>query len=174
MRTTALICCAAALVAAGCGGEDGGADAASPQERAQDGALKFAQCMRSNGVDVPDPQVGENGLIRIAPGPGGPGVGQAPDSPVFRKAEAACRKHLRAGGEPPDEATQAKLRDAAVKYAQFMRSKGIDMPDPQADGGLVLGRGPGGINPEAPAFKRAEAACRDLLPGVGDVAVEGP
>ena len=175
MKTTVLICCAAAALAAGCGEEEAERDARSPQERAQEGALAFAKCMRENGVDVPDPQTGENGLIRIAPNAGGPGDGMSPDSPAFRKADAACRKHLTAGGEPPDAETQAKLRDAFVRYARCMRERGVDVPDPTAEGGLVLGRGAGGIDPQSPSFRTADEACRDLLPGGGpDAAVEGP
>ncbi|HYF27748.1 MAG TPA: hypothetical protein VD931_18545 [Baekduia sp.] len=59
------------------------------RQELQDAALKFARCMRANGVDLPDPQPGRGGLIRMAGSPS-----TDPESPRFRKAEAACRKHL--------------------------------------------------------------------------------
>ena len=32
----------------------------------QDGALKFAQCMREHGVDMPDPQFSEDGAMTVS------------------------------------------------------------------------------------------------------------
>ena len=68
------------------------------QQRLRDAALRFARCMRSNGVDVPDPGPG-GGLIEVGPGPGagsggGPGDGPDPRSPRFRAAEEKCRDLL--------------------------------------------------------------------------------
>jgi hypothetical protein len=62
-----------------------------PQFR--DAALRFARCMRRNGVNVPDPDPDEQG-IRI----GGPGGGVNPDSPRFRAAMEKCRKELPGDG----------------------------------------------------------------------------
>ena len=54
----------------------------------QDRALKFAQCMRDNGVDMPDPDFAGGG-IRVTIGvPGGGGI--TPDSEVFQAAQKAC------------------------------------------------------------------------------------
>jgi hypothetical protein len=55
------------------------------KQRFYDAALKFARCMRAHGVNVPDPQPGGRGGIRIA-GPLGRG-----DKPRFRNAEKACQ-----------------------------------------------------------------------------------
>lgn len=52
----------------------------------QDRALKFAKCMRDNGVDMPDPDFSGGGMsIAIAPGSGG-----GPDSEAFKTAQKAC------------------------------------------------------------------------------------
>ena len=116
-RTTtaaAFASCAAALTLAACGGSDpSGADAQAKAEQAQ---LKFARCMRSHGVDVPDPKPGGDGgpgVVRI----GGPGK---PDtSPqVFERANAACRKYMQAAAPKLSPAQQAELRDQALKFAQ--------------------------------------------------------
>ena len=67
----------------------------SPAERAarQDAALKFARCMRSHGVNVPDPQVGAGGLsIQLKGQAGSPGGGGPnPSSPTFQAAQKACQ-----------------------------------------------------------------------------------
>jgi hypothetical protein len=62
--------------------------AQSNQQQSQ--ALKFAACMRENGVpNFPDPQAQGGGLIV--------GEGIDPNSPQFQSAMAACRK-LQPGG----------------------------------------------------------------------------
>jgi hypothetical protein len=132
--------------------------------------------MRGEGLDFPDPQRAGNGLIKI----GGPGPGRgkiAPDNPRFRAAERKCGKYLeQGGGEPPDAATQAKMRDAFVAYARCMREHGVDVPDPQpGQPGLVFRRGPGkasGPDPESPAFQTADRACHRHLAAI-DAAVRG-
>lgn len=53
---------------------------------AQDRALKFAQCMREHGVDMPDPDL-SGGAVRIQIGREG---GLDPLSDTFRKAQEAC------------------------------------------------------------------------------------
>jgi hypothetical protein len=69
-----------------------------------------------------------------------------------------------AGGD--SAARQAKVQDAALKFARCMRAHGIDMPDPkggQGGGGFTIG-GPGAdIDPDDPAFQRAQKACRKIL-----------
>ena len=166
---------ASALVLAACGG-DGAAgrdDASSPSDRAHQGALNFARCMRENGVDMPDPEVGQNGLVKVAPGAG---QGPDPESPKTRRALERCEEHLQqeGGGAPPD-AMSAEHRDAFVAYARCMRDEGIDMPDPSADGGMVFKVGdPDAPNPESPAFKAADKVCHKHLAAVdAEVKKEG-
>jgi hypothetical protein len=59
----AALALALVLVLAACGGEDGEAEAASTGDR-QEAMLAFAECMREQGIDVPDPQ---EGRLRIRP-----------------------------------------------------------------------------------------------------------
>ena len=70
---------------------NGGQLSPDQQAQAQQNALKFAQCMRAHGVDVPDPQPGSGGLpIRI-----GTGNGKVnPDDPKFQAAQQACQSVL--------------------------------------------------------------------------------
>lgn len=73
----------------------GGPKPLSEAEQAEfrDAALKFAQCMRRNGVDVPDPQTSASGG-GIVIDDSGKGGGPNPDSPAFQRAQKACAKLL--------------------------------------------------------------------------------
>jgi hypothetical protein len=59
------------------------------EARMRENALKFAQCMREHGIDIPDPTFEGNGKVtsRLA---GPDGGGPDPDSPVFQDAQEAC------------------------------------------------------------------------------------
>jgi hypothetical protein len=165
----------AALTLAACGDSGNDATAAdNAREEAQDGALKFARCMRGEGLDFPDPQIGPNGTIRIGPRPGASGKGGSntarpnfrPDDPKFRAAMEKCRKHLRfGGGERLTPAQQAKARDAFLKFARCMRANGVNVPDPKPGGGagFVMRAGSRGINPDSPKFRAAQQKCRSHL-----------
>jgi hypothetical protein len=168
-RTTtaaAFSACAAALTLAACGSNSpSSADAQAKREQAQ---LNFARCMRSHGVNVPDPKPGPDGgpgLVRV----GGPGK-DGPSPQVFERANAACRKYIQAAMPKLSPAQQAELRDQALKFAQCMRQHGVDMPDPQvSNGGFRItmragGAGKGGINPDSAAFKDAQEACKAFQP----------
>jgi hypothetical protein len=81
----------------------------SPAERAarQDAALKFARCMRSHGVNIPDPQVGRGTLgiqIKGKAGKQGSG-GPNPSSPTFQAAQNACQGLL--GKNAPKLSTES-------------------------------------------------------------------
>lgn len=168
-RTTtaaALAGCVTALALAACGSETpSSADTQAKREAAQ---LKFARCMRSHGVNIPDPKPGPDGgpgNIRV----GGPGKDSiAPQA--MQRADAACRKYLEAVAPKLSPEQQAELRDQALKFAKCMRSHGVDMPDPQVGNGgvrITIGGGPGsngGLNPNSPAFKDAQDACKAFQP----------
>ena len=170
MKTRTLLTLGATTITLAACGDDGSGrdDAASPRERAQEGALKFARCMREHGVNIPDPQVGEGGLVRIGPGPGaGPGKGPNLDDAKTREAHEACEEHLELGGEAPDDAVLAEHRDAFVAYARCMRAEGVNVPDPGPEGGLMFRAGdPNSTDPRSPAFRRADEACHKHLAAV--------
>jgi hypothetical protein len=64
----------------------------SELNKIRDSALKWARCMRQNGVNVPDPSTSTGGAIRI-----GPGQGADPNSPTFQNADRQCRHLLPKG-----------------------------------------------------------------------------
>ena len=158
IHLTALLLAAGCSLAA-CGGDDetpaAGGD--RPDQSTRQAMADFAQCMRENGVDVPDPGSGERGAVRIE--------GSADE---LREAEEACAEY-REKIKPPDLSDEelAEAKKAALAHSRCMREQGIDVPDPQfnADGGAMVQIGPGaGIDFDSPEFREAEEACRDELP----------
>ena len=68
-------------------------------------------------------------------------------------------------------AQQASRHLGLLHYARCMRARGIPMLDPDANGNLNLGNVPGAadVGRYSPLFRRADHACRSLLPaGIGD------
>jgi ABC-type glycerol-3-phosphate transport system substrate-binding protein len=89
----------------------GGGETIDPAKRAklQETALKYARCMRGQGVNMPDPKLAGNGGLTFQAGPGsgpksnssgGAGLGISPDSPKFQAADKACN-HLLGDREGP-------------------------------------------------------------------------
>jgi hypothetical protein len=68
------------------------------QARLQDAFFAYARCMRGKGVNMPDPKVTSRGVqMSVEGGPssaGGGPKGPAPDSPVFKAADATCHHFL--------------------------------------------------------------------------------
>jgi hypothetical protein len=157
---TLLATAGVAISLAACGGGGGQANA---QQTFQDAALKFAQCMRQHGVDVPDPQTGGGG-IQIQAGQNG----IDPQSQTFKDAQSACQ-HFMQDAVPADQRPNpAEMQDQLLKLAQCMREHGIDMADPKvnSDGSIEFGgpagSGSGSNMPDRgdPAFKAAQEACQ--------------
>jgi hypothetical protein len=120
--------------------------------------VKFAECMRSHGIDVPDPQAGR---VQIP----------AATDPATAAALRACQQWLptlNAGAVSSQNAKLAAELPGLIAYARCMRGHDIAMLDPNSIGALNLGQVPG-INNDfgrySPQFRAADAACRHLLPG---------
>jgi hypothetical protein len=65
----------------------------SPAEKAKrlEAGVKFARCMRSHGVNIPDPTSSGGGIrIKMQGGPGSAGRPD-PSSPTFQAAQNACQ-----------------------------------------------------------------------------------
>jgi hypothetical protein len=96
-------------------------------------AVKFAECMRKNGVSAfPDPDA--SGELTIETVANGSSVDTS--SATFDQALTACRDL-----EPPGftgHERNAKEQEAALKFAQCIRDNGVkDFPDPAPDQPLV-------------------------------------
>ena len=148
------------LLAVACG-DAGGSEVASLSENDDDPAadaddtgsevdpeeaiLEFAQCMRDNGVDFPDPTFDEDGNPQVNRG-GGDGPAFDPESEEFEAAQNACADLFEGvgfGRRNIDEETVAELQDAQLEFAQCLRDEGLDVDDPEFGGGPD-GSAPGG------------------------------
>ncbi|MEV0973847.1 hypothetical protein [Microtetraspora glauca] len=115
-----------------------------------DAQLKFAQCMREHGIDMPDP--GTDGRIRV----------QIPKGMDKGKADSAmkeCQPIMEKAVGDKVRADDPEMRDRMLKLAQCMREHGIDMPDP-TDGRVQMKIPEGGEQ----KLKAAEEACKEFAP----------
>lgn len=153
-------------------GGGAGSGAPSSQSGLQQDLLKYAECMRANGVpNFPDPSASggfalSGGIDRSSPG--------------FKAAQAKCQKLLPSGGGlAPGSNTHPSAQWLAhmVKVAECMRRHGIsDFPDPRTSvpsnpfpagsrGGVISNiEGvilvfPATIDTQSPLFTRAATAC---------------
>ena len=156
VRTLSLLA-ACALGIAACGGEEDAPTRSSDAANRQ-AELKFAECMREQGIDFPDPQAG--GPVKVA-------GDESPEE--FREAAKACEE-FREDLKPPEltEAQQQEFKQAALEHARCMRDHGVDFPDPtfSEDGGARVTLSRRGLDPDDADFKKAETACSDKLGGL--------
>ena len=164
-----------ALIGAGCSGtgsssgtntaasSSGGNNNNTAATREQ--AVKFAKCMRDNGVkEFPDPDA--SGALTIDAIANGSSLDT--NTAAFKQAISAC-KDL----EPPGftgHKRSAQEQKAALKFAQCVRDNGVkDFPDPTPDGPLIdTNRIPssgtqGGMN----VLHAAMQKCRAFASGAG-------
>ena len=152
-----------ALALAGC--SDAPAGAANSANTNRENGLKFAQCMRDNGVSqFPDPD--SSGTLTIENVVNGTSVD--PNSPTFQQALTACRDLEPAGFM--GQKRSAEQQQAALKFAQCVRDNGVkDFPDPDANGPLVdTTRIPSAGTPAGKSLLQAALRkCRDLASAAG-------
>jgi hypothetical protein len=140
-------------------GEVSASASPSADEDVEEALLAFAECMRENGVNIPDPQIDEDGRLSFAQGLGG----IDPNDPDVEAAFEACQEELPDIGQAiefdPDQ--EAALADAQLEFARCMRENGVDIPDPTGDGFTI---GPdSGIDPNDPDVQAAFEECRPIL-----------
>jgi hypothetical protein len=129
-----------ALIGAGCGsnapsetGTAGSSGSAGTTSSARAKPLKFAQCMRDNGVSAfPDPDAsGELTIDAIANS-----SSLDPNTAAFQKALSACRDLEPSGFTGLKR--NAEKQEIALRFAQCIRDNGVqDFPDPTPDSPLV-------------------------------------
>jgi hypothetical protein len=168
------------LGACGGGGSDGdvasaGEDESAPaannssgnQELTEEDALKFAECMRDNGIpDFPDPTVDEDGNVQIFGRRGGSGQPPVdPQSQQFQDAVDACRELLPTQTLTPED--QSAAQDQLLAMTQCMRDHGIDVPDPDFS---EEGGGPRsvfeGVDTNDPNVRAALEECQAQIGGL--------
>jgi hypothetical protein len=145
---------------ASAGGEATGTAGAEVEEAGdEERAFQFVDCMRDNGIDLPDPEPDGKGGFDF----GLVDAGVDLDDPAFQEALGACRDKLPGGGDR--NLDDPEVQEALREFAKCMRDNGIDLPDPDPDGGF--GGGLADIDRTSPAFQEAFDACRGKLPKGG-------
>jgi hypothetical protein len=152
-----------AVIGAGCGdtGSSGGTSTASPHAK----AVKFAECMRANGVSAfPDPDA--TGALTIDAVANGSSLDTS--SAAFEQALSAC-KDLEPPGFTGHE-RNAQEQEGALKFAHCVRENGVkDFPDPSPDAPLVdTNRIPSAARPGGMSILNAAMRkCRDFAAAAG-------
>jgi hypothetical protein len=155
-----------AVVAAGCGNGSAASSSSTAAGHtstatAREKAVRFAECMRANGVGAfPDPNAaGELTIDAVANG-----SSLDTDSAAFEQALSAC-KDLEPPGFTGHE-RNAQQQAAALRFAQCIRDHGVrDFPDPGAHDPLVDTRripssdAPGGMDILNAAMAQCDASA---------------
>jgi hypothetical protein len=144
-------------------GGTGGTSGAQFQAR-----LNLAKCFRSHGINVPDPSSGGGAA-------GGGGFLRAlrtyPQSQI-QAARTACSQYF-AQAFPQFNLTptqRSAVQQQLVKFAECMRSHGVNIPDPEsgANGGFGFRQAFGSVDRNSPAFQSGFKACQGLRPHFGN------
>ena len=167
---------AAAMFVAGCGGSSPGvanvgsststsspSSSGSPTDaqiaQEQRDATRFARCMRSHGVSIPDPTVAPRAFKDAFNA----------KSPGFQSADAACGHLLPAGHAPNQNTARTHAQTVALlAFAHCVRSHGFpSFPDPTSSGQLTHQMLAGaGVDLHQPAVVQAADACTSVTHGV--------
>jgi hypothetical protein len=151
-RWKGLLVLSSALIFTGCtsgreggvatlGGPDSGPSRLRPSVDPEEASLAWAQCMREQGIPVPDPGAGDG--VQIPEG-----VSQD----RWAEADRACNHLLPSGGREGSDPEWARLSpgeqarefDRLLRFSRCMREQRIDFPDPEYSGGagIVIEPGP--------------------------------
>jgi hypothetical protein len=154
---------AATVALAACGGSSGsstttstsgGSSASSGTANAQDAArVKLAQCLREQGIDLPDITNDSNALAQLTPA-------------ERQRAEAAlrgpCKKYASKAFGDTDPQSQEFL-DALTSFTVCLRRNGADVPDPDPGAPFEVLHS---LDQSDPTVAAAISACQDKLPSM--------
>jgi hypothetical protein len=162
---TSLAALALAATVAACGSSSSSNSSASATGSQFQARVNLAKCARAHGINVPDPSPG-----------GGPGEGigrvlrQYSQSQI-NTALQACRPYLAKAFPQFNQspAQRAQFQQQLVKFAECMRSHGVNVPDPTSNGNGAFGfrQAFRSIDRNSPAFQSALKACQSLRPRFG-------
>ena len=146
--------------------EETGAD--SEELSDEEAALAFAQCMRDQGVDFPDPSVDSDGRLslRLRGGPQGSGPFAGLSREEVQELVSPCSQFLEAIVGQADRPDPAEREDDLLEFAQCVREGGFELPDPDFTSG---GNPFGDLDFRDPDFQAAAEDCQSGLgrPGPG-------
>ncbi|TDD94616.1 hypothetical protein [Actinomadura rubrisoli] len=157
-----------ALTLAGCGSDDGGdGKVASAGGAKQGGAaaagkgmsqdekgVKYAECMRKNGVPMEDPKPGGNIQLKLDK--------RTPKATLDKATQACKALDPMADGSGKQD---PKQQEQGRKFAECMRQNGVEAfadPKPGQRGIMIDGK-----VAEDPDFKAAQQKCQEVLSGGG-------
>jgi hypothetical protein len=130
--------------------------------------MKFTQCMRDHGIDMPDATTDSSGNLRLSR-PTNIKFDNQTDRAKLRTANQACRSNLKGIFQQFTPQQRAQMQDNLLKLAQCMRANGVNMPDPNfsqsPDNGGGRERFFGGINRDDPKVQSALQTCRTKVFG---------
>ncbi|MFF2698644.1 hypothetical protein ACFVUQ_09810 [Streptomyces cyaneofuscatus] len=155
LAAACLLATTVVLSATACSGDGGGTksdgSSSGSKKTKEDQALEHRKCLREQGLNIPEPKPGENGMgVTIDGGSKG--------KQEMEKAFKACQDKAVGGG--PKELSQAE-KDKMVAFARCMRKNGFDMPDPKFDGGMAQAM-PALKGSEMKKFEKANKACESV------------
>lgn len=148
----------------------------------QQAMLDYTQCMRDEGIDMPDPEFSSTGAsggaIAIAGDDSGDEGGPMIDfdSEEFQAAEEVCRPIMdeAIGSIEIDPEQQAEMREQMLEYAECMREQGVDFPDPEFsdNGSVTMTMGdPDGKEPSEADRKKMQEASEACAVDGGPIAI---
>lgn len=148
-----------------------------PLRETEEQARELVQCLRDEGLNVPDPTITGDGNIRFSP----PADFGAADVANLQAAAEACAdliEGLDIGFENIDLTT---ITDNLLLFASCMRDNGYDIRDPDfslfepgPDGSIPTGGPFGDLDFTDPDFTAAFPACQELLNNLGTPADSQP
>lgn len=170
VAVTIALCAIGLIACGGGGGSSTSAGGSGPSELSaaelEEGRVEMTECLREHGVDVPDPEPGQKGLMfKSEPGEKG---AVNPEDPATKEAFEACEEEIDFKPPEPSPEQQEEMEENMLAYAQCMREHGVDMPDPEfGDGGKVTMRigGPDSPKMDQPAVEAAQEACEGEMGG---------
>jgi len=141
-------------VASGTGAQQPEATATSapPSLSRDEMAIKFTQCLREQGLNVPDPEPGKGPMLKFDKS-----SGVTPEQ--VEKAMDACKQY----NPQAEGSANPQQEENGRKFAQCMRDNGVEkFPDPKpGQRGIMIGPGVG----DDPDFQKAQDTCQPILAG---------
>ena len=115
-------------------------------------ALKFSECMRSNGIpNFPDPN--STGGIDI-----GASSGIDPQSPQFQAAQKACRKYFPDQISPRPRSLSVRRKPSSLRNACVPTCTQLPRPSVRRNGAEFV-RPVAGVDPNSPKYQAATNKC---------------
>lgn len=148
-----------ALALGACGGSDdpetpppadGSSAASGPSNEQDTSRVKLTQCLREQGLDVPDTE-GHGGFAQLSP---------AERERLEAALQGPCREYRSGAFGAAEDPQSQEFLDAITAFTVCLRKQGVDVPDPDPANPFAVLHS---IDQSDPRVARAAAACQDEL-----------